>query len=112
MYYFIGPDEEYPTNCVYFLRPLVAARLFKTLVGSEKVSAQNIAINIFQKVPDERYSDVTISTELYGNYNSLEGFLKENMCWSLLLVIAFRELILLNNPKALAIVSQRSIKKV
>ncbi|XP_039284398.1 uncharacterized protein LOC111047734 isoform X2 [Nilaparvata lugens] len=83
-------------NDVFFMRSLLATRLFSKLIGNERVSSQQLV----QKMFDGEFPDVCtrfeISSILRNFYFSLGKPLREDMCQSLLLTLACREL-LLNN---------------
>lgn len=89
------------TNRVYFLKKLVYARLFHTVVGSECVSAQGVVENIFEMIPDDRYNPVTVDGILQNYYHSLSGSIQDNMNHSLLIVIAFINLVVHSRHQSL-----------
>lgn len=96
-------DERLPelTNRVYFLKRRLYARLFHTIIGSECVSAQRVIENIFEMYPDDRYCSVSVDGILQNYYRSLSGPLQDNMSHSLMLVIAFVNLVVLNRHQSL-----------
>uniref|UniRef100_A0A1B6M7L5 Transcription elongation factor, mitochondrial n=1 Tax=Graphocephala atropunctata TaxID=36148 RepID=A0A1B6M7L5_9HEMI len=88
-------------NRVYFLRPFTSSRLFRKVVGSERVSAQDVVQNMVDGVPDNRHQPLTFTPDSVDQYLAVNGSLRDNMSQALLLVVSFTELILLRNPEAL-----------
>jgi hypothetical protein len=105
---------------VFFLRSQLPARMFGILVGAERVSAQTVVLDIIsgaeknstiegsdRDLSSDVYTPISVDqnlTEQYLNRTSVE---KESLCWSLLLTIAFMDLIMHQNPRSLRAVSAR-----
>ncbi|PSN30256.1 hypothetical protein C0J52_24071 [Blattella germanica] len=92
---------------VFFLRSRLPARLFRTLIGTERVSAQTVVLELLSaneistldsnSVLNE-HSPISVSDSLkeaYLNRNSME---KESLCWALLLIMTFMDLAVHENP--------------
>ncbi|RZF36761.1 hypothetical protein LSTR_LSTR005074 [Laodelphax striatellus] len=81
---------------VFFMRSLLASRLFCKLIGNERVSSQQLVQKMFDGEFPEFCTPFEISSILRDFYFSIGKPLREDMCQSLLLTLACREL-LLNN---------------
>lgn len=95
---------------VYFLKHRVYARMFRTVIGSECVSAYSIIEKIFQMQPDERYCSVSVDGILQNYYHSLNGPVQDNMNHSLMVVIAFVNLVVLGRQQSIKAVLSSKIK--
>ncbi|KAJ9592701.1 hypothetical protein L9F63_015618, partial [Diploptera punctata] len=96
--------EPVMEHAVYFLRSQLPARLFKSIVGSERVSAQSIVLDIIsQNTESYDCSDVNISDKLKEMYLNRASMEKENLCWSLLLIMTFMDIVVHRNPNSLQI---------
>uniref|UniRef100_A0A1B6HEL0 Transcription elongation factor, mitochondrial n=1 Tax=Homalodisca liturata TaxID=320908 RepID=A0A1B6HEL0_9HEMI len=93
-------------NRVYFLRPFTPSRLFRKVVGSERVSAQDVVRDMIEGIPDVRHQPITFTPDSVEQYLLVNGSLRDTMSQALLLVISFTELILLQNPEALSIIGK------
>ena len=87
---------------MFFLRSRLPARLFKTIVGSESVSAQSLVLDIIsQETGSYDCSPISVSDELKEKYLNRAPTEKESLCWSLLLIMTFMDLIVHKNPHSL-----------
>ncbi|PNF27856.1 hypothetical protein B7P43_G09216 [Cryptotermes secundus] len=105
---------------VFFLRSQLPARLFGILVGTERVSAQAVVLDILcgtQKNSTTEPSDRNLTSDVYTpirvDKNLTEAYLmrtsveKESLCWGLLLTMAFMDLIMHQNPRSLGAINSR-----
>lgn len=86
--------------------------MFHTIVGSECVSAQGIIENIFEMQPDNRYCSVSVDGILQNYYHSLSGSIQDNMNHSLMLVIAFVNIVVLGRQQSLKALLSHKNKKM
>ncbi|XP_069701524.1 transcription elongation factor, mitochondrial isoform X2 [Periplaneta americana] len=101
---------------VFFLRPRLTARLFGALVGTEKVSAQAVVLDILSNTQENssreeldmeslnKYTPISVTEEMKENYLNRTNVEKETLCWALLLTMAFMDLVLHQNPHSLAVI--------
>jgi hypothetical protein len=94
--------------------------MFAILVGAERVSAQTVVLDILSEAEKNSTTERTnrdqtsdVYTPISVNHNLTEEYLrrtnveKESLCWSLLLTIAFMDLVMHQNPHSLRAVSAR-----
>ncbi|EEZ99841.2 uncharacterized protein LOC103313039 [Tribolium castaneum] len=89
------------TNCVYFLRSKLPARMFKTLVGNECVSCTSVILHLLGDSPDGVMlpcSSITFEEKLKSDYLGKSPAHKELLGQALMLVIAFMDLCVRKNP--------------
>ncbi|KAK5640444.1 hypothetical protein RI129_011255 [Pyrocoelia pectoralis] len=101
--------EENVPNCVYYLRSNLSARLFRTLMGSERVSTTPAVNNL---LGIGTIADVTpkisliFCEELKEKYLSQNGINRELLGQALLLIVTFMEICVHKNVESLAAVTQ------
>ncbi|KAG8228637.1 hypothetical protein J437_LFUL008288 [Ladona fulva] len=113
---------------VYFLRPRMMSRLFRLLVGSERVSALDLVDSIIDgsrelKVdfavegqedtentrneeaelhPTHIFTPVKVPSNIAASYYKLRAVEREEMCQALLIAMTFYDLVVFKDPKVLA----------
>lgn len=110
-FFYFTDENRLPelANRIYFLKHRLYARMFHTIVGSECVSAQGIIDNIFQMHSDERYCSVSVNGILQNYYHSLDGAIQDNMNHSLMVAIAFLNIVVLGRQQSLkAVLSNKN----
>ncbi|XP_063235715.1 uncharacterized protein LOC134538375 [Bacillus rossius redtenbacheri] len=95
---------------VYFLRARLSARLFRTMVGSERVSARSVVEDMLSPGGAASSSGphrpaVLAPPALVHGYRSSADARQENLCRALLLTMTFLELAVRRNPEAISYVS-------
>ncbi|KAF5285985.1 hypothetical protein FQR65_LT12982 [Abscondita terminalis] len=99
-------------NCVYYLRSNLSARLFRTLMGTERVSSTAAVNHLMEGVTTDDFPcSVIVDTKFKDDYLSKNAISKELLGQALLLVVAFMEICVHKNPKSLSIVSRGSNNK-
>ncbi|XP_054287124.1 transcription elongation factor, mitochondrial [Macrosteles quadrilineatus] len=104
------PNTAMP-NRVYFLRSYTPFRLFSKVIGSERVSAEDIVLNMIAGEADERFRQISFVNGTSDKFLSYNGSMRDSMCQSLLLVVSFAELIMFKNPTGLSMISKPIKKK-
>lgn len=115
------PGDESPfehKHRVFFLRSQLPARLFGVLVGAERVSAQTVVLDILSEAQKNSttesdmgnqtaniYTPINVRRDLVDSYLKRTSVEKESLCSSLLLTIAFMDLVMHQNPYSLKTVS-------
>jgi len=115
------PGDESPfehQHRVFFLRSQLPARLFGVLVGAERVSAQTVVLDILSEAQKNSttesdrgnqtaniYTPINVRRDLVDSYLKRTSVEKESLCSSLLLTIAFMDLVMHQNPCSLKTVS-------
>lgn len=101
---------------VFYLKRYLSYRLFNTLVGKERVSTEQIILDLMrthynfednidntEKSAAESYSDkINIPLDLRKVFNNAERYQRDFLGQSLLLGLTFMRLCLLKSPKSLA----------
>ncbi|GLV44772.1 uncharacterized protein CBL_14657 [Carabus blaptoides fortunei] len=95
---------------VFFLRYRLPARLFRTLIGTERVSAATTVSNILTNNVPERmvYTPLSVNDELHSMYNKQQPINKEVLGQALLLTMAFMDICVYQNPASLKVISSNS----
>lgn len=93
-------------NRVYFLQTFLASRLFRKIVGSERVSALDVVENMIGGTGESWHQPVTFAARAVSRYQQVKGPLRDNMSQGLLLAVSFMELVLLKNPSAYRILGK------
>lgn len=85
-------------------------RLFKTLVGNERVSAATTVSNILENVIPEKlvYSPIQVTDELKYRYKDQTPITKEVLGQALLLTMAFMDICIYQNPNSLKFISSNN----
>ncbi|CAH1119766.1 unnamed protein product [Phaedon cochleariae] len=99
-------------NRVFFLRSKLPARLFRTLVGNEKVAAGTIITELVEndgknKLFNLPCTPITIEDQLRDAFMSRASPTKELLGQALLLVISFMDLCIYKNSTSLSAISSR-----
>lgn len=103
---------------VFFLRSQLPARLFGVLVGAERVSAQTVVLDILSEAQKNSttesdrgnqtaniYTPINVRRDLVDRYFKRTSVEKESLCSSLLLTIAFMNLVIHQDPYSLKTVN-------
>ncbi|XP_050517269.1 transcription elongation factor, mitochondrial [Diabrotica virgifera virgifera] len=113
-----NPSTTTIENRVFYLKSRISARLFKTLVGQEKVAAVTTINQLLQSNEDLENSSlpctpITVEQQLKNAFSSQSPANKELLGQALMLVITFMDLCIYKNPCSLATVysTNRKIKK-
>lgn len=93
-------------NRVYFLHTYLPSRLFRKIVGSERVSALDVVDNMIAGSGEKWHQPVTFAPGAVSRYQQVNGPLRDNMSQGLLLAVSFTELVMLKNPSALRILGK------
>ncbi|KAF2883956.1 hypothetical protein ILUMI_22214 [Ignelater luminosus] len=99
-------------NNVFFLRSNLSARLFKTLMGTERVSSTTAVSNLLEHAKNSVNHNLPCNSikaegHIIEQYYSQSSVVKELLGQSLLLIITFMELCIYKNPTALGAVLPR-----
>ncbi|KAK4872440.1 hypothetical protein RN001_014469 [Aquatica leii] len=94
-------------NCVYYLRSNLSARLFRTLMGTERVSSTSAVNHLLEGVNSKEFPcTVKIDESFKDEYLSRNPIGKELLGQALLLIVAFMDICIHKNPASLAMVSR------
>ncbi|GAB0089525.1 Transcription elongation factor, mitochondrial [Sergentomyia squamirostris] len=96
---------------VFFLRSYLAARLFGTLVGSERVSSGSTVTHLLENTLPQSTSEdprgrIICPEDVLTRYRSVDGSDREFMARSLMLSLGFLKLCLIQCPASLAAVNK------
>ncbi|XP_047112790.1 transcription elongation factor, mitochondrial [Schistocerca piceifrons] len=97
---------------VFFLKSHLPARLFQTLIGSERVSAQSVVEEIFQGRSTSaalNYTPIIVPNHVQDYYRACDSAEREMLCQSLLLTMTFMDVAIHQNERSLAAVTTRRI---
>ncbi|XP_049956124.1 transcription elongation factor, mitochondrial isoform X3 [Schistocerca serialis cubense] len=97
---------------VFFLKSHLPARLFQTLIGSERVSAQSVVEKIFQGRSTSEalnYTPIIVPNHVQDYYHACDSAEREMLCQSLLLTMTFMDVAIHQNERSLAAVTTRRI---
>nr|CAD7195998.1 unnamed protein product [Timema douglasi] len=95
---------------VYYLRSRVTARLFQTIVGSERVSAQSMVQDILTcQGALTHFTPVTFPESLKKEYLTHESVDKELLCLALLLAMSFMDLVVHRRSDSFAFLNRHSL---
>ncbi|XP_044737112.1 transcription elongation factor, mitochondrial [Chrysoperla carnea] len=108
----INPDHnpnfmEHKQTKVHFLRPQLSARLFRTLVGSERVSGNDTIVNILNRCNDDRVKKLNVLDHLKSQYEVYPGIEKDILGQSLLLNLTFMNLCVYKNSQTISALFNR-----
>ncbi|CAG9768167.1 unnamed protein product [Ceutorhynchus assimilis] len=107
--------EKSLENKVFFLRSKIAARLFSTLIGYEKVSAISVITGIVNK--DSKVIDslpctpIDFDPKLNLAFSNRSSFDKELLAQALMLVASFMDLCIHRNSKCIEALKPKRHKK-
>ena len=100
-----NPCEPRNNHRVHYLRSRTPARLFRTLVGSERVSAQATVMDILGRgsnsVTPVHYTPITVEQGLREMFERKRSVEKEKLCHALLLTMAFMDLVVFQTPQVI-----------
>ncbi|KAJ8915858.1 hypothetical protein NQ315_004672 [Exocentrus adspersus] len=97
-------------NVVYHLKSRIPARLFKTLVGTEKVSAITTVMELVQNDGKSKSfslpcTPITLTEQLRNAFLSQSPADKELLSQALMLVVSFMDLCIYKNPVSLVAIT-------
>ncbi|XP_050459899.1 transcription elongation factor, mitochondrial-like [Cataglyphis hispanica] len=94
---------EFVLNNVFILRQRVLPKIYGLVVGNETIATKYIMEKLLQEndrlmETKERLPSVLIKTELRNMYNAQSPVYQEQVSWSLLIALAFLELVVHQRP--------------
>lgn len=103
-------DVEHYTNSVHHLRANLSARLFRTLMGSERVSSTTIITNLLENARNNTKctlpcTPIRMEEHMQEQYYSQTPVFRELLGQALLVIITFMDLCVYKNPASLAAVT-------
>jgi len=89
---------EFITNNIFILRKRILPKIYGLVIGNENIATKYMMDKLLQesdglKKTKERLPSVLINTELKNMYNAQTPIYQEQISWSLLIALAFLELV-------------------
>ncbi|GAB1866648.1 UPF0629 protein C17orf42-like protein [Camponotus japonicus] len=89
---------EFITNNIFILRKRILPKIYGLVIGNESIATKYMMDKLLQesdglKKTKERLPSVLINTELKNMYNAQTPIYQEQISWSLLIALAFLELV-------------------
>lgn len=81
---------------------LLHCRLFRTLVGTERVAALDIVTQLIENTSTAPCTPVQVDSQIRGNYMSQSPADKELLGQALMLIISFMDLCIYKNSSSIA----------
>ncbi|XP_065161611.1 transcription elongation factor, mitochondrial isoform X2 [Atheta coriaria] len=103
-------EYDISRNKVYFLRAYLSARLFKTLVGNERVSSGAIISKLLDGHDDLPCTAITTKGLIKSEFMSQSSVHKDLLGHALMLIVSFMNLCVYKNAASLHVINSRGRK--